>query len=250
MPKETPELSLVTAKQQEVARIQPTALDMIQSVIERGVTSENVAALRELVALKRDMDKDQAERDFARAFVALQADLPTIVAKTVIPNRGKYERFEDVMNAIAPAMRTHGFSVSFAQTFQDSRIIETCTLFHVGGFSKQNSFAVRVGRADSETQADCKAATTAKRNALLNALNIVIRQDCLSSEESDATLEGDPNARVTQAQADELERRVHESNSNVHAFLKFCGAGRFEDIPAVKYDELDAMLARKEKGGR
>ena len=109
--------------------------------------------------------------------------------------------------------------------------------------------AIRAARADSDTQADCKAATTAKRNALCNALNIVIRQDCLN-EENDAGIEGDPNDFVTAAQADELERRAKETNSNIAAFLQFARAKSFETIQASKYAELDLMLSRKERAGR
>ena len=54
------------------AKREPSAIDMIQSVIDKGVTSENVAALRELVALKRDMDKDKAAKEFAGDFLDLQ----------------------------------------------------------------------------------------------------------------------------------------------------------------------------------
>ena len=60
----------------------------------------------------------------------------------------------------------------------------------------------------------------------------------------------DPNAKVTPEQADELERRVKETNSSVTAFLKFANAKTFAEIPANKYDELDRMLAQKERAGR
>lgn len=222
---------------------------MLQAVIKGGVTTENAGALEKLVDLYERMEARNAEKAFNRAFVQLQNEMPVIVAKTVIPNRGKYERYEDVFNVVAPLLVKHGFTVDFTQSYDQTRIIETCHLRHVEGFSKSNSFAVRVGKADTETQADCKAATTAKRNALLNALNIVIRQDCLNSED-DAAMEGDPNAKVTPAQADELERRVQETNSIVPAFLKVAGATTFKDIPANRYDELDAMLRRKEQAGR
>jgi hypothetical protein len=128
--------------------------------------------------------------------------------------------------------------------FRDGRILETCQLKHVGGHSQSNSFAVRTRKADSDTQADCMAATTAKRNALLNALNIVIRQDCLS-DESDARNEG---GFITQAQIDELSRRVAETNSDRAAFLKVAGAATFAEIASSKYSVLDGLLRRKEQG--
>lgn len=209
-------------------------------VMTGDLTPEKLGMLKELVAM-------DAARQFTAAFNALQAEMPTIVASTPIQNRGKYEKFEDVMRQIAPLLTKHGFTVSFNQDFEQTRVIETCHLSHVGGHSRSSSFAVRVSKADSETQSDVKAATTAKRKALQDALNIVIRQDVLN-EENDAGLEGDPNAFVTAEQADELEGRTKMTNSNIPAFLNLAGAKKFAEIPANRYAELDGLLRRKEQG--
>ena len=229
----------------EPVRQQPTVADMLKAVVDRGVTTENVSAVSEMVKLYERMQDKEAEKAFASAFVALQSEMPVIVATSVIPNRGKYERFEDVMRVVGPLLIKNGFAVSFEQFADDKRIRVTCHLRHVQGHATATSFAVRLGgRADSDTQADCKASTTAKRNALLQALNIVIRQDCLSDEEGDARLEG---VNISDEQSFELERRVKETNSDVGAFLKFAGARSFKEILASRYDDLDAMLSRKEK---
>lgn len=229
-----------------IATIEPPGALSLQNafraVVDGTIKPEHVAVMKDLLAM-------DAERQFNSAFVALQSELPTIVAKTPIKNRGKYERFEDIMQVVSPLLTKHGFTVSFSQSFADKRIIETCTLSHAAGHSRPNSFAVRSGPADSETQSDCKASTTAKRNALCNALNIVIRQDALN-EENDAGIEGDPDLKITPEQAFELERRVNETNSNHGAFLRFACAASFREIPANKYVELDAMLRRKEQAGR
>ena len=243
------ELELVRHDTGAVAKPSPsemTAGQALQAIVERGVTPESVEAFQKLVIFMEDR---KAQQEFTAAFVKLQKALPTITASTPIPNRGKYERFEDVMRVVGPLLSEHGFSVSFSNDFKDNRILQTCHLSHVGGATRSNTFAVRVGRGDSETQADCKAATTAKRNALLNALNIVIRQDYLN-EENDAGMEGDPNAKVTAAQATELEHRVKMTNSNVTAFLAVAKAKTFAEIPANRYAELDSMLRRKEGQGR
>ena len=184
------------------------------------------------------------EQRFAAAFVALQSDLPTIVASSIIPNRGKYERFEDVMRQIGPLLTKHGFTVSFTMDFKENRVLETCHLRHIGGASQSNSFAVRTGKADSDTQADCKAATTAKRNALLNALNIVIRQDALQDEEGDARLEGE---KIPFDYVQTLKERVKDTGSDERAFLTFAGVDKYEDILLSSYDRLIEALNRKGK---
>ena len=237
-----PELAIATRTPMSVSVPTLSIQDAFNAIIEKKLDRESLEVMKSLLAMS-------AEQQFNLAFVALQSDLPIITAKTVIPNRGKYEKFEDLMPVIGPLLTKHGFTVSFSQDFKENRVLEICTLSHSAGHSRSNSFAVRTGRADSDTQADCKAATTAKRNAFCNALNIVIRQDCLNNEE-DAGIEGDPNSKVTPVKAAELETRVQLTNSNVTAFLKVAGADSFKNIPANQYAMLDEMLARKESKGR
>jgi hypothetical protein len=234
----------------QLARKQPESLEpsvgqMMEAFIARGITTDNVSAFERLVALKERMDDKDAERQFNAAFVKLQSEIPVIVAKTIIPNRGKYERFEDVMQAIAGPLQNNGFSVSFSQDFKENRILETCTLRHIAGYSQANSFAVRAGgKADSDTQADCKAATTAKRNALLNCLNIVIRQDIMQNEDGDASIEG---KFIAPDKAQYLRERVKELGGNEASFLATAGAGSYEEICEGSYAVLIRMLDAKER---
>lgn len=242
----TDESQLALQPQQQ----QPSVAGMLQAVIDKGVTSENVTALEQLVGLYERLEAKNAEKAFNAAFVALQGEMPTIVAQSVIPNRGKYERFEDVMNVLKPLLIKNGFAVSFEQLADDKRIKVTCHLRHVGGHSQATSFAVRLGgKADSETQADCKASTTAKRNALLQALNIVIRQDCLQDED-DAHNEGSPSGAVTQEDADALRDWVEAVGGDRTAFLEHAGATTFEEIQSSRLEGLHALLRRKEKEAR
>lgn len=216
---------------------------MLYAVVKKGVTTENVTALEKLCGLYERMEAASAEKAFASAFVALQAEMPILTATTAIPNRGKYEKFEDVMRVIGPLLVKHGFSIRFSNEAKDGRVIETCHLMHSGGVTKTNPFAVRVGKADTETQADCKAATTAKRNALLNALNVVIQQDCMDSEH-DAAIEG---GRISDQQAESLRQRVMATASDEAAFLKLAGAKEYKEIRVAFYQMLDLCLKRREK---
>lgn len=233
----------------ELQKIEPVPEDRLsieaafRAIVDGNLDAPKLAVMKELLAM-------DSERRFNAAFVSLQADMPTVVARTVIKNRGKYAKFEDIMELIGPLLTKHGFTVSFSQDFKDTRICETCTLSHFNGHSRANSFAVRAGgRSDSETQSDCKASTTAKRNAFCNALNIVIRQDCMNAEE-DAGIDGDPNSFVTPEQADELEHRLKMVNGSSKDFLAYAKAAKFAEIPANKYAELDQLLQRKERSGK
>lgn len=239
---------LTTTHQTLATREEPSIGAMLHTFIEKGVTAENVSALDQLCRLKERMDERDAERKFNGAFVALQSDMPVIVASSVIPNRGKYERFEDVMRVVGPLLQSHGFAVSFEQKADDKRITVTCHLRHIAGHSSSTPFSVRLGgRADSETQADCKASTTAKRNALLQALNIVIRQDIYQSDEADATMEG---GTITADQALDLRALCEEVKADKKKFLEFAGAESFETIATARFSDLLAMLQRKQREAR
>jgi hypothetical protein len=223
----------------------PNIALMLQGVIDKGVTAENAQALTTLCDLFQKVEAKNAEREFNAAFVALQSKLPVIVATSVIPNRGKYERFEDIMRVVGPLLQANGFAVSFEQSSADNKITVKCHLRHLAGHSSVTPFTVRLGgRADSETQADCKASTTAKRNSLLQALNIVIRQDIYQSDEADATIEG---GAITASQAADLRALCEETKSDKAKFLAFAGADTFEEIAASRFADLAEMLNRKRK---
>jgi hypothetical protein len=211
------------------------------AVVGGQVKQEHLAVMKELLAM-------DAERKFNAAFSQMQSELPVIVAESVIPNRGKYQRYEDIMqkDGVAAILSRNGFSVSYSQDFREGRIIVTCFLSHAAGHTRPTFFSVRTGgKADSDTQADCKASTTAKRNAFCAAVNVTIRQDCLN-EEDDAGIEGDPNKFITPEQAFELERRAQMVHADIAALLAYAKAAKFSEIQTSRFDELDTLLARKE----
>lgn len=252
------ELAVVKPAEMAVAPAeQPTPAQMLKLMVEKGVTSENVAAFEKLAELQWKFEERDAVRAFNADFVKLQAELPVIVASSIIPNRGKYERFEDVMRVVQPILTRNGFTVRFEQLNGENKIACVCHLMHSAGHSVANSYAVRVsGKADSETQADCKASTTAKRNALLQSLNIVIRQDCFQDEDNNPALEGH---FITAEQAAELQHRVKMVNGNEGAFLKLAGLNalkppytleHYQKIMSAKYAVLDEQLKKKEQSGK
>lgn len=233
---------LELAPRRELGVTKSTESLNIQAIAERiltgDITNDKLAMIKDLVAM-------DAERQFNAAFVALQAEMPKVKATKAIPNRdgtvrSTFAPYEEIMEQVAPLLQKHGFTVTFSTDFKEGRIIKLCTLAHAG-HKRTNSFAVRIGSGPpgcSEAQADGAAGTYAKRGALCDCLNISIDHD------TDARAEGET---ITTSQADELERRVKLTNSNVAAFLKYAGNVKsFAEIPASAYERCDEMLAKKE----
>lgn len=262
--KTTTELELVPHKSSlPDARREPTASDMLNAIltaIQSGdVTAEKVAAMDGAMKLCERMQDKEAERLFNQAFIRLQKIIPSVKAdKVVEDSSGKkmyaYCTFKEIYAQVGNALLDNGFCVSFSQTLNEGgTLTESCTLMHEGGFSRTNYFTVRAGagtRAMSSTQIDEAASTAAQREAFCDALNII------RVERDDPRQEGSP---ITLAQAEELHRRVSETESDEFAFLKVAGitgiSGKptlehYKGIMSNKYAMLDSLLAKKEARGR
>ncbi len=230
---------------QKAAPPEPSVLSMVQMLVEKGVTAENVAALKELRELDRDMRADAARAKGTRAFVALQRAMPKIFATKPVPNadgttRYKFAPFEELMAVVGPLAGEHGFGISFNSRQEGNRVVAICELIHEDGFSRTSEFAAATSAPpkSSGAQADGATVTLAKRYALCHCLNIVIDRD------DDARAVGEA---ITAEQAADLRRRVHATGSDEAAFLKFAQAASYEEIQTGMFATLDANLRRKEK---
>ncbi len=246
------ELALEPAVLAPLAVATPNAADLFGAIlgaIKSGeVTPEKVAAMDGAMKLCERLQEREAERAFAAAFVELQKEIGKVQATKVIPSRdgtmrSSFAPFEVIDDQARPICLRLGFTYSFGEgAFDAGRVTKICTLQHSGGHSRTNNYTVRIGRGPpecSESQADGSAHSYAKRGALCDALNIVVR-----GIDNDARVEG---GKVTKEQADELEHRVQMTNSNRDAFLKFAGAKSYGEIRASKYPILDGFLKGKEK---
>lgn len=226
---------------------------MLQALINRGGTAgDTAAAMEKLTDLYIKMEAEQARKDFAAAKCALQAELPRVIARRIIPNndggiRSTFAAYEDIANVVDPYLHKHGFSVSFTMRSESQegkdRICAVCKLTHIGGHSETNEFAVRVSAPPkaSEAQADGATRSYARRGALCDCLNVVIDRD------DDARIEG---AFISQAEATALRNRVIAAGSEIPTFLKIAGADSFEDIREGKLQVLRNILRLKEAAKR
>lgn len=243
---ETTDLAPMRAPGVPAPTADPSVGQMLQAVIDKGISSENVAAFERLIGLHERMQDRQAEKEFAAAFVALQSEMPHIQAMRPVPDKHgtvKYlfAPYEDIMAQVGPHLLKHGFTISFSTEYDENgRLVKLCTLMHTGGHSKQTKFSVRVGQGppgSNDTQADGAASTYAKRYAMCEALNITIDRD------KDANAEGDS---ITPEQAASLRQRVHDTGSDEARFLKYAGAQSYEEIPSSMYANLDGLLRKRE----
>lgn len=245
-------LELAPRASREVAmRETPTPGQMMQAIIDKGITQDSAAALEKLAELQWKFEARNAEREFATAFVSLQTELPTISGTRPVPARDgtvkyRYANFDDIDAVVRPICLKHGFTYAFREgEVKDGRVTVIMTLQHACGHSREVPYSVRIGQGppgSTESQADVSGHSYAQRGALESGLSLRI-----IGQRDNA---GNEAAPITQAQADELERRVALLNQDHKAFLKWLGADTYAKIPSNKYEMADSFLAKKEKNGK
>lgn len=237
----------------EIVRAEPSAFDagaLLQAIVEKGITPESVAIAKDLMAMKREMDRDAARLAFNAAFVALQRDLAPVKAVREIPDnkggvRSVFAAYEDIRKQVDPILFRHGFGVGFEQgESTDTHMSAIVILTHQGGHEDRSApFRVRVGKGapgNSDTQNDGGAFTFAKRYALCNRLGIVIDKD------GDARVDGE---YITEDEAKDMERRVRaiRDDAGVRKFLALADANTFGEITRSKYNVVLSALIGAEK---
>lgn len=222
--------------------------DMMQQMVEKGITAENVAAFTELVKLSEHVEDRHAKRLFAESFLELQKELPIIQGYRTIPDKqGRpkfaYANFEDIDAIVRPICLRHGFTYAFHESaVENGRTTVVMTLQHSGGHAREIPYSVRAGSGPygaSESQADVSGHTYAQRGAIEAGLSLRI-----IGNKEDARMEGGP---ITAEQADELEKRVALLNQDHGRFLKWLQAASYAEIPSGKYAMADQFLAKRER---
>ena len=177
---------------QSLTRIEPAgALDvqrpgldlqgLFAQAIERG--PEGVAVLKELIALREQMESKSAKRDFDLALAAFQKDCPPIAKTSAVHTKlgalaYSYAPFENILAIVKPVMAKHGLSFKLGTDTEskDGWVIATCTVTHVSGHSETSEAKFPLGAGTqimSTTQVFAAALTFASRRVFCNSLGIV-----------------------------------------------------------------------------
>lgn len=97
----------------EIVVPQPTVMEIIANAVMSKDVSIDV--VERLVAMQRQMGKDEAERDFNDAMNRCQRDMKRINANMENPQtRSKYADYAQIDRAIRPIYTKEGFSLSFS----------------------------------------------------------------------------------------------------------------------------------------
>lgn len=110
----------------------------ILSGIMRAASDPNVdvAKLKSLLDMQKELVLHQAENDFNEAMNKVQQEIPQVVRQAENKHtKSKFAKLENVDNAIRPIWSKHGFSLSFGSKPFEGGVTITCRISR-GGYSR------------------------------------------------------------------------------------------------------------------
>lgn len=230
-------------------RRMPSPIEILEAAVKGGITTENMAVVKELREMVRDEQNAQAKKAFNRDFFELKQDINKmqLCADREAKDRSGnvtyvYCSEAEISRQLEPLLSKHGFATMFGQRQDCERTVAILTLIHREGHEETREYAVRGGKTNAmkdETAVDAGATTTAWRHLVTKFFGLKSR----IREDDDARNIGE---HITVEQADALHRRVETCGADKEAFLRFAGASSFDSIPALRLPELEKMLAKKE----
>ena len=236
---------VVINAQQEVQRSEPTLIEVIaQAAKDPNV---DVGKMQAILAMKERLEDRDAEVQFNRDMVALQARLPRIVKTRKIEVKGtlrsKYAAFEDIDEQVRPLMIEYGFAASY--TTEDHGPKETkvtCIIRHRQGHKESYSVIVPFDRSEYRSDAQSQGSTISfgKRYAFCLGLNVTIIGD-------------DNDGRggfITQQQADTIADMLAQCGATANPkvqtdFLNYVGAKCVAEIAARDFQKAMTALNSK-----
>lgn len=213
--------------------------------------TSDVAKLRALIDMQREVLAEQARVAFERDMVAVQTELPVVVRDAVNDHtRTRYARLETIDERIRPVYTRHGFSLSFDGTTQADKSIEvTCIVSHREGHSRSYKLAgeldgVGTGGKQNKTGIQAIGSTV---SYLRRYLTCMIFNIVLANEDRDGGFQ-QPQGNITADQKDELIALMQETGADTAKFLAFMQIHSLDEMPASRFAQARGMLMKKKQG--
>lgn len=216
-------------------------LQILEAAVKAGITGENVAVVKELLAMRREEMNLENKRSFNRAFFLLKQKIATMdfyadkVAKTKSGEVAyRYCSESEIAEKLEPVLAEYGFALMFGQRRDADMVIVEITLIHRDGHEEKREYAVRTGAVNAmkdATAADAGSTTSAWRHLMIKLFGLKSR----ISETDDAANAGEKIGPEHIATLKEMVAKVGKGEA---AFLKFARVDSFQDIRSADYDHL------------
>jgi hypothetical protein len=218
----------------------------------------DVAKLRALLDVQRELIGDDARDQFNRDFIALQQSLPRIKKDGTLsypvdknkpdgPQRkiSSYSKWETIDAAIRPILHQHGFALSFStqpRQGDGGGLTVIAILRHRAGHSTETPFPVPLDTSGGKNnlQGYGSAESYGQRYSAKAALNLIFE-----GEDDDGKMAG--MKFITAEQAAELQKLIEDTNTDDARFCQMFGVAHLGTLEAGAYAGARNMLILKKQ---
>jgi len=247
----TDQLSLAETGPLAVQDKQPTMLSLMSQAMQAG---QDPAYLRELLAVRREWEEDEARKAFNVAMSEFQRWAP-IIPKADKGDKSPFAKIDRIWRTIRPKLTELGLSLTWQ--ICELRNADLCHIegkvAHKLGHFEKITFDVPVsglitskeGRAVTNvSQMMGSAHSYAQRYATCSALGII------TGEDDDGLKAG--SQFITIEQTDELNEMIDACRGlagwDEPKFIAWVKADSTQEILAVRYNDVKRFLSNKLKG--
>jgi hypothetical protein len=239
----------------EVAKIDPPPViddrNAMVSMIERMVMNPNIDVdkLERLLAVKRQIDANEAEAAYNTSMAAAQSEMGRVSADATNPQtRSKYASYGQLDRHLRPVYTKHGFALSFdtGDSPHAEHVRVLCHVSHRGGHSRDHHCdmpadgkGAKGGDVMTKTHAAGSAMSYGMRYLLKLVFNVAIGEDDDDGNSAEVEV-------LSVVQAATIKKMLADTSSNVAAFLKAMGGYESVDaMPAAIFDKAMRALNKK-----
>jgi len=155
-------------KHASIAIVERSEPQQMHPLVKAAIDGARPEDLRELLALQRDWEANEARKAFTRALVSLKGDMPTVIDRDRLVDHetkaGGRKRFRHAslaaaMDAVTPHLTAHGFSLAWTPSTQGSSVTVLCRLTHAEGHHEETSISAPIDTSGSKSPAQGVAST-------------------------------------------------------------------------------------------
>lgn len=228
-----------------------TPMQMLALAVERGMDLETIKELR---ALQKDFEADEARKAFNQALADAKAEIPVILKNREVDftsakgrTNYRYEDLAEIARTIDPILSKHGLSYRFRTHSIVNGVEVTCVLFHRLGHSEENTLPAPRDESGNKNaiQALSSSITYLQRTTLKASIGLAASTD---DDGRGAGKDGGSTGMSDQQRADfdaAIEALTDKAAATAlwGAIVKVCQATGDK----AAYDDLKAKIATKGK---
>ena len=147
---------------------------LLQQAVQSGA---DVEVLERLMGLQERWEDNQARKAYDQAMAAIRADLPPIEKKVSVDynkTHYKYERLQDVVEAVQPVLSEHGMSFRWKTDSSNGQVSVTCIISHEMGHSEKTKLSAPTDTSGNKNAIQRNAARAKFHKGLLLNKNCVM----------------------------------------------------------------------------